>query len=194
MPARINHHKNFIFFLAFLVCFCFTGTAYPEMVQPRSWIMLETKHTIVRFLQTEDLDTFNRSMDFRRESWGWRQLFADKTPDSLHEEISGKIDNLYERVQEILDMRKKNPKVFINLYPNRKELDQTYYRLYQSKNNIRAWYFFDHNTIYVNIEDVHEGMLAHEMAHAIIDHFLLVRPPSASAEILARYVDAHIHK
>ena len=194
MPARINHHKNIIFSLAFLVWFSSTGAAYPETVQPRPWIMLETKHTIIRFLRAEDLDTFNHNMDFDRESWGLRQLFADKTPDSLHGEISEKTDNLYERVQEILDMRKKSPKVFINLYPNRKELDQAYYHLYQSKNNIRAWYVFDHNTIYVNVEDVHEGMLAHEMAHAIIDHFLLVRPPSASAEILARYVDAHIHE
>ena len=37
------------------------------------------------------------------------------------------------------------------------------------------------------------GMLAHEMAHAIIDDFLQVRPPMASAEILARYVDAHLN-
>jgi hypothetical protein len=40
--------------------------------------------------------------------------------------------------------------------------------------------------------DLHEGMLAHEMAHCIIDYFLLVRPPVASAEILARYVDEHL--
>ena len=194
MPARINHHTKFIYYLAFLICVSSTSAAYPEIVQPRPWIMLETKHTIIRFLQTEDVDTFNRNMDFNRKSWGLKQLFSDNTPDSLHSEISEKTDNLYERVQEILDMRKKAPKVFINLYSNRKELDQVYYELYQSKNNIRAWYIFDHNTIYLNVEDVHEGMLAHEMAHAIIDHFLLVRPPSASAEILARYVDTHIHQ
>jgi hypothetical protein len=39
---------------------------------------------------------------------------------------------------------------------------------------------------------MHEGILAHEMAHAIIDQFLTVRPPSATAEILARYVDGHL--
>jgi hypothetical protein len=35
-------------------------------------------------------------------------------------------------------------------------------------------------------------MLAHEMAHSIIDHYLRVRPPHATAEILARYVDGHL--
>jgi hypothetical protein len=41
------------------------------------------------------------------------------------------------------------------------------------------------NTIYLNVDDLHEELLAHEMAHAIIDHYLLVRPPPATAEILA---------
>ena len=35
-------------------------------------------------------------------------------------------------------------------------------------------------------------MLAHEMAHAIIDNFMKLRLPRATAEILARYVDAHL--
>lgn len=194
MPARTMHHKKSLFFFSFLVCFYSSGIAFPETVQHPPWIILETKHTVLRFLKEEDLGALNNSIEFQKTSWGFRQLFSAKAPGSLHGEISQKVDSLYERVQEILDMRKKAPKVFINLYADRKKLDQAYYRLYQSKNNIRAWYVFDHNTIYINADDVHEGVLAHEMAHSIIDHFFLVRPPSASAEILARYVDAHIHK
>jgi len=37
-------------------------------------------------------------------------------------------------------------------------------------------------------------MLAHEIAHAIIDNYLSVRPPRATAEILARYVGKHLNK
>ncbi|MEH0019750.1 MAG: hypothetical protein V6Z89_08855 [Desulfobacter sp.] len=37
-------------------------------------------------------------------------------------------------------------------------------------------------------------MLAHEIAHAVVDHYLDVRPPRATAEILARYVDAHLNE
>ncbi len=48
--------------------------------------------------------------------------------------------------------------------------------------------------IFINADDIHEGMLTHEMTHHIIDHFLTVRPPRASAEILAVYVDAHLFK
>ena len=44
------------------------------------------------------------------------------------------------------------------------------------------------------MQDVHAGMLAHELAHAIIDHYLTVRPPAQTAEILARYVDSHLDR
>jgi len=194
MPERIKNKSISVYLLSLVLCFSIIRTGYAESTQTITWITLETKYTIIRFLKAEDLETFSSSMDFDQKFWGLKQFFSDKSPDTLHEEISAKVDNLYKRVQEILDMRKKSPKVFINLYPDRNLLDQAYYHIYQSKNNIRAWYIFDSNTIYININDVHEGMLAHEMAHSIIDHFLLVRPPAASAEILARYVDTHISR
>jgi hypothetical protein len=34
--------------------------------------------------------------------------------------------------------------------------------------------------------------LAHELAHAIIDHYLIVQPPKSTAEILARYTEEHV--
>ncbi len=194
MPERIKNKSISFYLLALVLCFSIIGIGYAESTQTITWITLETRYTIIRFLKAENLETFSSKMDFDQKFWGLKQLFSNKSPDTLHEEVSAKVDNLYERVQEILDMRKKSPKVYINLYPDRNLLDEVYFHIYQSKNNIRAWYIFDSNTIYVNINDVHEGMLAHEMAHSIIDHFLLVRPPAASAEILARYVDTHIHR
>ena len=57
-----------------------------------------------------------------------------------------------------------------------------------------AWYLYQYHSIYINLEDLHEGILAHEMAHSIIDHYLIIRPPGATAEILARYVDSHLFR
>ena len=65
-------------------------------------------------------------------------------------------------------------------------------KIFEKPCRFRAWYVYELNTIYLNVDDVHEGMLAHEIAHSIIDHYLLVRPPKATAEILARYVDKHL--
>ena len=45
----------------------------------------------------------------------------------------------------------------------------------------------------MDLTQLRVGILAHEMAHAVIDHYFGVKPPKATAEILAQYVDAHIH-
>ena len=71
-------------------------------------------------------------------------------------------------------------------------LHEAYYTITGRDCCIRAWYIYESNTIYINADDVHEGILAHEMAHSIIDHYFSVRPPRATAEILARYVDKHL--
>ncbi len=119
-------------------------------------------------------------------------MFSTPSPDEVIDKITKKVDVLFERVQEILDMRKKMKKVTINIYDNKKQLHDAYSSIYRKSCRIRAWYRYTNNTVYINVDDLHEGMLAHELAHAIIDHYLLVRPPTATAEILARYVDRHL--
>jgi hypothetical protein len=89
-------------------------------------------------------------------------------------------------------MRKKMEKVRINIYNNKTQLESVYYKVFKKNCKFKAWYIYEFNTIYVNIQELHEGMLAHEIAHSVVDHFLSVRPPGATAEILARYVDNHL--
>jgi hypothetical protein len=103
------------------------------------------------------------------------------------------LNKLVEKVQLILDMQKPIT-IKVQLYANKEALHDAYYKIYRKKRQLRAWYIFEYNTIYLNVEDLSDGMLAHECAHAIVDHFFDARPPRATAEILARYVDAHLFK
>lgn len=133
-------------------------------------------------------------MDYAPGSWGLKGLFGFTGSENFSEALPKKMDALYERVQQILDMRKKMKKVSIHVYPNKEQLHAAFREIFNAPCPVRAWYAHEHNTIYLNAKDVHEGIVAHEMAHAVIDHYLLVRPPKATAEILARYVDAHLFK
>jgi hypothetical protein len=36
------------------------------------------------------------------------------------------------------------------------------------------------------------GILAHEMGHAVIDHYFVIKPPPKIAELLCHYVDTEI--
>ncbi|MFH1102283.1 MAG: hypothetical protein V1714_00765 [Pseudomonadota bacterium] len=159
------------------------------------WERLETKYTAIHHHSTEDLKKFDRKIDFSAGDFSLKSLFSESNPEDTMGKIRLKMDALYERVQEILDMRKKfEKKLIINLYSGKKELAQAYRELLGGEPRVRAWYVYELNTIFINVDDVHEGMLAHEMAHSIIDHYLAVRPPRASAEILAVYVDTHLFK
>lgn len=163
--------------------------AAPALVPGES---IETRYAIIRYQSPEDLERFNDRIDYSPGEWGITRLFSRDTSDDLPDRITKKVDALYERVIDMLDMRKRLKKVTIHICRDKKELNATYRRLYNAESPYRAWYIYENNTIYVNVDDLNEGILAHEMAHSIIDHFLIIRPPEATAEILARYVDSNL--
>jgi len=140
------------------------------------WQKIETKHTIIRYQTQKDLKEFNKHVDYSPGELGIKRPPHRPGPNDLINNLKKKVDALYDRVQEILDMRKRMRKVSI----------------YKKICRYRVWYIYEYNAIYVNSDDLNEGILAHEMAHSIIDHYLLICPPRATAEILARYVDSHL--
>ena len=152
---------------------------------------LETRYALIRYETVKDLKKFNRRIDYSPGEFSLKSLFSPTGSKNVIDSITKKVDALYRRVQEILDMHGRMTKVNINLY-REKSFDDVYYRLVGIKRRVRSWYLFESKTIFINIDDVHEGILAHEMAHHIVDHYLKVRPPRATAEILARYVDKHL--
>lgn len=163
------------------------------------WQLLETEHTIINYTSYEDLKRFSRRVDYDLKQCGLFQSFSCSEYDTLNDEVTKRVDAVYERVQDILGMRTKTEKVIIKIFSNKKQLHAAYRELnkeaiqsYQKSVSIRAFYIQKNDTIYLNIDDLHEGMLAHEMAHAIIGRYFLVRPPTSTAEILAQYVDKHL--
>lgn len=191
---RVRNHLKikyvFIFLLPFYLLPQYSRADSKDGI-PR--LQLETKTAVIQYRSPDDLKKFNSKIKYSKSKWGLKSLDNDEASMTLQDKIIHKVDAIYARVQEILDMKKTMEKVTINLYSNRAQLNAAYFSLYQSECHIRAWYIYEYNAVYLNVADVHEGMLAHELAHAIIDHYLTVRPPPASAEILARYVDSHLH-
>ena len=176
-------------------CFFFLWTAgavFANLSINTSWHILDTKYTEIRYHSIKDLNKFNNNVDFSISTMGLNWLFKKKSPNDIENEIKQKVDAVYEKVQEILDMRKSMTKVTIYVSRDKQELRFLYQKIYKTPCHFRAWYVYDSNSVYVNADDVHEGILAHEIAHSIIDNYLLICPPKATTEILARYVDDHL--
>ena len=173
-------------------CVLLAHSVQGETTESIAWKRLETAYTILFYQSTEDLKKFCTRIQYGPKNRFARGSSSDITIEDIKENPVKKTDAVFERVQDILGMQKKMDKVNIHIYKNDDQLRQAYRALYQDTCTIRAWYRYRNNTIYLNANDLHEGMLAHELAHAIVDHYLLVRPPRATAEIIARYVDSHL--
>lgn len=152
---------------------------------------VNSKYLRLFFHNQEDMEKLSRSIDFSTGS-GLGSIFSSSGSKDIKNTLIVKLDTLFEKVQAILDMRKPMTKIRVNVYSDRDQLAAAFKQVYKQEGDVRAWYVYEYNTVYLNAQDVHEGMLAHELAHAIIDHFFAVRPPRATAEILATYVDKHL--
>lgn len=171
----------------------------------KKWETLKTKYLTVTYENIEDLNLFDEKIDFSADANSFSSFLSAHQPSgtklrgtkiertALENKVIQKMDALVEKVQLILDMRKPM-NVIVKLYPNKTALQGAYFNIYKKKREFRAWYIFEYNTIYLNVQDLFAEMLAHEIAHAIIDNYLSVKPPRATAEILARYVGKHLNK
>jgi hypothetical protein len=164
------------------------------------WETLKTKYLTVNYKNIQDLKRFNDNIEFLEDANSFSSfLTANQSSEAelggtaLENQVIQKTDALVEKVQLILDMRKPI-NISLKLYPDKTALRAAYFNIYKKKTEYRAWYIFEYNTIYLNVQDLFAGMLAHEIAHAIVDNYLAVRPPRATAEILARYVGKHLNK
>ncbi|MBU0693662.1 MAG: hypothetical protein KKC11_03205 [Candidatus Omnitrophica bacterium] len=109
--------------------------------------------------------------------------------------ISKTLDALYLEVSDILDIHIYSYHGKIKVYPNKEKLKENVFRNYPGqKYNLPAVYIHPDNAIHISLADLTLGMLAHEIAHAIISHYFVVPPPAKVQEVLAGYVEYSIRK
>ena len=176
----------------FFITVCLVISSYASS-HAEQWNAFDTKYLILQYRDIEDLKKFGRQVNYSDNNSSFSSFFRNSSSENESKKMAFKLDALVEKVQLILDMRKPI-KITVNLYPDKTALNTEYFKIYKKKKSLRAWYIFEYNTIYVNVQDLFAGMFAHECAHAIIDNYMGVRPPRATAEILARYVDGHLFK
>jgi len=131
--------------------------------------VFKTKYTTIYYSAERDLS------DFVWRIGGSRfELLADS------EIASNRIDRIVERVEAILDMYPKN--FMVKMHLKRGELEQ----------NSVAFYGRRSKSIQVNVDRVTDGVMAHEVAHAVINQYFASPPPSKIQEILTQYVDKYL--
>ncbi len=129
----------------------------------------------------------------RRISVWWirPQVAAPKGAD-LEAQLGAKCDTIFQRVEEVIDMHPPGVHVTVLVARNQGKIAGIHAARYGHGVDADAFYAFENNTIYAAYPELSESVLAHEMAHAIIDHYFGTRPPRKIEEMLAIYADENL--
>jgi len=161
---RIHLSRRFLFAsLFFVIYFYNTANSFPESEKS-----FKTIYCVINYSDEKSLSDFFWRISGKR---------FDFTEDIYT--ASNRIDRLVDRVQAILDMHPENLRITINLYP-------------KYKKGLIASYLSDSDSIRVFADKVTDGILAHEISHAVICNYFDPPPPYKMQEIIAQYVDKHL--
>jgi hypothetical protein len=118
-----------------------------------------------------------------------------KDDSDIRSVIKEGIDSLFLEVCDVLNINLKSYRGSLVVYPDVIEVSKAISGSAQIiEANLPSVYIPSINTIYISFNDATAGMLAHEMAHAVISTYFVVAPPTKVQEILAGYVEYSIRK
>ena len=170
-----------IFFLVFPIV---SADVYAQPAQAGPKIL--SRYARVSYQSEAALRLFNKRIKLGSLSYLLKRRISEEL--SLQSQVSEKIDIIVERVETILEMRPKDLKVDIVITPDVDTVRALYKQKYHRDVEFLAFYSPLEKAIYVSADDIKSKILAHEVAHAVIDQYFGVAAPVKIHEILADYV------
>lgn len=161
-----------------------------ELFPQGMWLSEEkitSKYARIFYETDETLRLFNRRVKLGLQSYILKKKYLGEL--SVERQVSEKIDIIVDRVKAILDMYPKNFRIDIKITADANLVQSIYKKRYYREVEFVAFYSPQERTIYISAEDAKSNILAHELAHAIIDQYFGVAAPVKIHEILAQYVD-----
>jgi hypothetical protein len=152
--------------------------------------LLDSRYTTILYTDRNQLEAFTEEVYLGSLSYFLRR----RSSITLQQEVADKVDTVVERVMEILEMFPKGMKFKIVFHDNKEEVREAYRKIYGFSPDFIAFYSPKTRTLHLSLEDISLRVLAHETAHAVIDHYFGIAPPSKVHEVLAQYVEENIEK
>ncbi len=152
-----------------VLLFIFLSLFNTAIARAESGMEFSTKYSIVHYSDYNDMDDFlwrlgGERIDFLNN----RQL------------ASSRIDRIVDRIQSILGIIPRDLRFRIYLKRGRLEGDR------------EAYYDPKAKSIFISVDYSSQGVLAHEISHAIMDKYFPASSPSKIKEIVSQYVDKYL--
>jgi len=163
---------------------CLTDPA----VRPDEWDCVKSRYFTIYYKKDADLKSVEKRL--RRRTFYMAGMQKPDPLASVDEKIACRLDVLFQRAKQILDMYPSNMNVRIIVFSTQSELIDEYSAIFRYRDeDIRSFYIFKYDTVYTSEEDICDSIMAHEFAHAISDHYFMVPAPEKVKEMLASHVD-----
>ncbi len=187
-----KHVKRSILLAAILIInLYFTFFLSPPVFANEELKIYETNCCTIQYFDEEHLKRFALRIGAVK--------YTSKGMDENPSNIKTRMNEIMKNVQASLDMYTSDLRVSIILYPDYNSLARVF-RQHTRKGPVNtftdssplAFYSHKTKTIYVDVSSITDGVLAHEMAHGVINFYFKTPPPAKMQEILAQYVDLHL--
>jgi hypothetical protein len=172
----------------FLVRALLTGLLIFILTSVSSGFELETQYAVVTYDSENVLKKFNKEVNLGSLSY----LLRNKHSITIEDEVKNKIDVIIERVETILEMFPRALIFRIVLMVSEEDVQIMFKNKYGKNVDYIAFYSPKDKTLYLSVRDVSLGVLAHEIAHVVIDCYYNISTPSKIHEVLAQYVETHL--
>jgi len=150
---------------------------------------LRSRYATLRYPDKELLKEFNSSLRLNRKL---KYYVSQKNIVTTEDEVMAKLDTIIEKAEIVLDMFPANLHITIILLDSAGDVSRLFKTKYGKKARHIAFYSLTEDTIYISVNDSRLKVLAHEIGHAIVDHYFKVRPPYNIHELMAQFAEQHI--
>ena len=176
-------------FLIFLLCGLMGATNALGEVNVH-----QSRFFSIHYQEPGQLERFAQKVQPGALTLSLNQIFTGNTKLTPEAKAGRYVDQLFQRVQATLEMVKPGLKVEIRLFQDQAALSEAFEKITGKPTRAPAFYWQETNTIYLQMEQISIGILAHEMAHAVISHFFIIDPPEKVSELICQYVDREVSK
>ena len=165
-------------------------TSQSGVPKEEGFVSIKTAYFDILYEQDVNLKRVHKKLHGRR----FYVSPGSKPPalSGFDEKVAFRLNLLFDRVKAILGMYPDEIGFKIKIFKDSQMAYDKFFEITKRKLKVKAFYSRKDKVMYTSESDISDSVIAHEMAHAICDHYFVVKPPVSAEEILARHVDAHL--
>src|SRR3989338_8338970 len=139
------------------------------------WFEIKSRYFTIYCEEATNINLIGRRLG--RRALFTSGIYKPNPVSAPPQKVAYRMDMLLERVEEMLDMYPNLGRINVKIFKDRKELNAEYSKIFGVHADYKSFYIHKYSTIYASETDISDSVMAHEMAHAVIDNYFSGLPP-----------------